>query len=184
MVDVLGSFYEELKTSNFIGGNEQVPFPRHDMSRIDWKVVAQLFVYGLQKHDYFPLFLSKCFLHYTIFGEENMTEILLIKGFLEFVSPEEKEILSKARIDLDDTEIQDVLDILSSYRCYTNPTKDNFESLLAEMSHLHIIQSPKYISNVFSEVLSLNASLCIPCYQLQKKSKKCMIRKHQHHERL
>lgn len=154
MIDVLGTFYEGLKTSNFFGGNEQVPLPRHDMSKEQWKAVARIIMYGVKRLNYVPLFISKCFILYTMFGEENLQKETLIQGFLEFVSVEEKDVLLKARNRFENVDMDELLDVLTEYKCYSNPTQSNFDNLLAEMSHLHIIQSPKYISNAFSEIFS------------------------------
>ena len=155
MKDIIGQFYHELQSSHFHGANEMVPAPRHDTNKEEWKAIARVIVYGLKKFDIMPLFISKSFLSYTLFGEENMTTNSFIEGFLDFVSAEEKNVFKSAQSNFpDDTE--ELLDILSLYKCFGLPTKENFDQLLSELAHLHLVQAPKYISNAFAEIFSAN----------------------------
>jgi len=154
MKDVISLFYEELKNSNLHGGNYMVPVPRHNCSRSQWMSIARIIVYGIKRLEYMPLFLSKCFFAYTLFGEENLKPETLISGLLEFVSLEEKDILEKARKDFEIVDKDELLDVLSGYKCFSNPTSGTIDTILAELAHLHLIQAPKYISTAFQEIFS------------------------------
>ena len=84
-----------------------------------------------------------------------MTTNSFIEGFLDFVSAEEKNVFKSAQSNFpNDTE--ELLDILSLYKCFGLPTKENFDQLLSELAHLHLVQAPKYISNAFAEIFSAN----------------------------
>ena len=93
MRDILTNFFNELSTGHFIGSIEKVPVPRHNMSNDNWKSVARVIVYGLKRLNFFPLFISKCFLIYTILGEIAAKDDILLEGFLNDVSYNERETL-------------------------------------------------------------------------------------------
>ena len=62
---------------------------------------------------------------------------------------DEKETIKETLSHFDESE--ELLDLLSSYRCFRKPTKDNIKNILAEIAHQEIIQKPRYVSNCFSQ---------------------------------
>ena len=52
-----------------------------------------------------------------------------------------------------DFDPKDVLDLLSSYNCYRNPTKENIRLTLEELAHQELLQKPQYIANVWNQEL-------------------------------
>lgn len=45
---------------------------------------------------------------------------------------------------------EELLDILSSYKCFKNPTKENISMIVSQLAHQELIQKPRYISNCWS----------------------------------
>ena len=122
-----------------------VPFPRHNVSRKQWISNGRIIVYSLKRLQYMPLFISRCFFVYTLFGEENLNQEIKVDGFLQFVSSEEKDILRKAKDDYQSVDEDELLDVLGAYKYFTKPSSKNITIIISKMAHLHLIQAPKYL---------------------------------------
>ena len=96
-------------------------------------------------------FFSKTFITYTLFGDDALSDELLKDGFLQFVSPEEKDVITSMLNEFVDGD-SELLDILSMYNCFRNPSPGNLRSILVEIAHQGLIQKPKYIHICFLEV--------------------------------
>ena len=79
---------------------------------------------------------------------------MLIQSFLQFVSIEDRNLLNNMMTSFDMKTIDDLLDILSLYKCKSKPTAENIRLLIVDLSHLIMIQQPKYISAAFVEVFN------------------------------
>ena len=53
-----------------------------------------------------------------------------------------------------DTNDDAVLEVLSSYKCYKNPTKENVKLIITQLAHQELVQKPKYISNCWKPIIS------------------------------
>lgn len=152
--DIICLFFNELKDSHMIGSQEKVPVVRHDMSSEQWKAVARILIYGIRV-GYYPLFLSEMFMAACCFGEDVVSEHLLINAFERYVSIEEKNLIKENLITFDDQD-EMIMDMLSSYNCYRGATSsETLKEIVKEVSHQEIIQKPRYISNCFSEIFRL-----------------------------
>ena len=146
--EVFCLFFKEFMPGNMIGFQEKVPSLRHDMTQCLWISIARILLYSL-RNDYFPLSLSPTFLVSTLFGDENVNPSMLLDSFQNYVSMDEKETIKETLSHFDESE--ELLDLLSSYRCFRKPTKDNIKNILVEIAHQEIIQKPRYVSNCFSQ---------------------------------
>jgi len=145
-------FFEDFFTSNSIGREEKVPTIRHDMGKEEWEAIGKMLVYLIKrKVDYFPLSLSSVFLVSLLFGESEIADIDLISSFKNNVSLDEKDLINNPNFD----EIKDdFIEMLSEYNCKSLPTKDNINELLVEIAHAELIQTPRYVSNCFGQILT------------------------------
>ena len=50
----------------------------------------------------------------------------------------------------------ELLQLLSFYKCYRTPTKDNLHAIIIELAHQETVQKPRYIANCFMEVMCTN----------------------------
>ena len=48
----------------------------------------------------------------------------------------------------------DVLEVLSSYKCYKNPTKENIELIITRLAHQELVRKPRYISNCWKPIIT------------------------------
>lgn len=153
--EVLSIFWQNVFTSLALGAKEKVPCIRHDFQKKGWEAVARLLVYGYTSTTYLPPSLSVAFIALCIFGEEQMSNDFLVKSFKLFVSEDEKvaiDICLNGGPEFDNSN-DDILEFLSSYKCFQNPTKENIKAIIFELAHQEIIQKPRYIANCWAPIV-------------------------------
>ena len=139
--------------SNTAGREDKVPCIRPDMTRKHWMAIARMIIYLLKwKVDYFPMGLLQAFLISTLFGDENLSDDLLIKSFKSYVSLEEKDLINSLNDDNFDKIKDGLIEMLSEYNNHKNLTCENFKEVLTETAHVEIVQKPRYISNCFQDL--------------------------------
>ena len=92
-----------------------------------------------------------------LFGEDSFLLHLLLDSFYKYVSKDEYETIKKYINDDDVSERavdQDVLDFLNSYKYFHFPRKEAMPKIIVELAYQEIIQKPKYISNVWSPIIT------------------------------
>ena len=112
-------------------------------------------MYGYARENYFPIHLSQAFVAATLFGEDSISSEFLFGAFQLYISCEEKETLLAAlagKLPLDD---EDLLDVLSNYKCYRRITRDNITQTVNELAQKELLQNPKYVIDCFSQSMSL-----------------------------
>ena len=117
------------------------------MSKIHWEAVARILLYGIRV-DYFPLQLSSAFLIGSLFGEQKITNKMYIESFKNYVTIDEKELIQDTLKEFNASE--ELLDLLSYYKCYRKPTEENIVDIFLELAHQELVQRPRYVSNCFS----------------------------------
>lgn len=117
--------------------------------------IARIIVFGFCEAKYFPIFLSKAFTASCLYGEEALTKECLLDSFYAYVSKDEQEIAKKCLKGEVGVADEDVLDMLSSYKCYRQPTQENIQAIIEELAHQELVQRPKYISMAWSVELKV-----------------------------
>ena len=130
---------------------EKVPSIRHDHQTCEWVSVTRILTFGFKEEGYFLLFLSRAFIATCLFGDDSITAECLLDSFEAYISKDEQETMNKCLSG--DFDPKDVLDLLSSYNCYRNPTKENIRLTLEELAHQELLQKPQYIANVWNQEL-------------------------------
>lgn len=153
--EVLSIFWQNFFTSLALGASEKVPCIRHDFQKKGWEAVARILVYGYTSTTYLPPSLSVAFIASCIFGEEQVSNDFLVKSFKLFVSEDEKQAID---IRLNggpefDSSNEDILEFLSSYKCFKTPTTENINAIIFELAHQEIIQKPRYIANCWVPIV-------------------------------
>lgn len=152
--EVLSLFWKDFAVALTIGATEKVPSIRHDYQRAQWQSVARIICFGFAEESYFPLFLSRAFITACLYGEDHLSKKCLIDSFMFYVSKDERETMMKCLEGSIDVDEEDVMDLLTSYKCFRRVTKENVTLIFEELAHQELIQKPKYIGNVWSEVLN------------------------------
>ncbi|CAC5425773.1 unnamed protein product [Mytilus coruscus] len=79
------------------------------------------------------------------FGEETVTSADLFNSFLHFVSQTDRHLIQAVlKDDLKGEDKDELLDLLESFQCSINPSKDNMKSIIDKIPHKELIQKPKY----------------------------------------
>lgn len=152
--EVLTSFWKECFSCLTVGAIEKVPTVRHDYQKGEWEAIGRIIVYGYSVVKYFPITLSPAFVATVFFGEESLTPDFLIESFKLYVSLDEREVLENSlKVDFNLSD-GDLLDLLSSFKCYKIPTKDNIFTILHELAHQEIVQKPRYIADCLSPIVN------------------------------
>ena len=146
--EVLSLFWREFSVGFSIGASEKVLSIRHDHEICEWVSVARILTFGFKEEGYFPLFLSRAFIATSLFGDNSITAECLLDSFKAYISKDEQEMMNKCLSGDFDPKDEDVLDLLSSYNCYRNPTKENIRLTLEELAHQELLQKPRYIADV------------------------------------
>jgi hexokinase len=93
-------------------------------------------------------------------GEDNIKEEELLESFSNYVNSDEREVLQKSLSDDLDCQDEDLLDFLSTYKCFRLPTRDTMRTILLELAHQEIIQRPRYIANCLARAIFRNEAHC------------------------
>ena len=76
-----------------VGAAEKISCIRHDFQKNEWEAVGRLFVYSFVRLGYLPLQLSPAFITTCLFGDEALTDDLLLDSFRFYLSSEERDTL-------------------------------------------------------------------------------------------
>lgn len=164
--EVLTSFWNECFSSLTVGAVEKVPCVQHDYQRSEWEALGRVIVYGYFVAKYFPIGLCRAFVCTMLFGEECLTPEFLIQSFKLYISVEDQKIVDKSLgADFDPSD-DDLLDFLSSLKCYRCPTEENIKCLMYELAHQEIVQKPRYIMDCLAPIVS--ALRVFPSFQTLK----------------
>ena len=161
--DVLTEFWFQFCQSLAIGASSKVPVIRHDYQKQEWQAIGRLLLYGYCREGIFPLTLSPAFISCCVLGEESISEEMLLESFGTYISADEKETMEyclENRETLSDNS-DDLMELLSSYKCYRLPNEENIQSIFCQLAHQELIQRPRYVANCWSPILrSLDTHDC------------------------
>ena len=152
--DILATFWQRMFSSLTVGDVVKVPCIRHDQQKTEWEAIGRVLVYGFQYAEYIPICLSPVFLASCLYGEESITKEELLTSFSYYVTADEREVLTKCLSGELDCQDDDLIELLSSYKCFKLPTKDNIKALLVELAHQEIIQKPRYVAHCWAPIIS------------------------------
>lgn len=152
--DCLTEFWSQFKDKCTTGASYKVPYLRHDFGQTKWEAIARLILYGWKKYGYFPIWLAPPFVEVAVCDNVLSSEAKVRDIFLDYISDLEKDVLSKALVDFDSVDFEDIIDALSSYNCRKIPTKANITSLIDEIAHKELIQEPMYVAKCFFPILN------------------------------
>ena len=133
-----------------------VPSVRHDMTKKHWEAVGRILLFGFRA-GHFPMRLSMAFLISALFGEDSLTDAVMINSFKRYITLDERESIENFEKgeSNDESLKEELIGTLDSYKTFSNPTKENLSSLLKELAHQELIQKPRYMANCFQNVLRL-----------------------------
>ena len=151
--EILTLFWQSFSSSLSVGAKEKVPSIRHDFQSSDWQAAARIIIFGYTTVKYFPINLSVAFVALCIFGEEKVPNDMLLESFKLYVSTDEKNVINVCLNRNFNSQDEDTLEFLSSYKCFHAPSEENINNIIFQLAHQEIFQRPKYIASCWSEIL-------------------------------
>ena len=160
--DVLTEFWFLFLQSLAIGASSKVPVIRHDYQQPEWKAIGRILLYGYCREGIFPLALSPAFISSCIFGEDSLSEEMLLDSFRMYISSDEKDTMDHCLANQENISgNSDLMELLSSYSCHRIPNEENIQSIFCQLAHQELIQRPRYVANCWSPILqSIKAYDC------------------------
>ena len=156
--DILSAFWSGLFKGHATGDTEMVPYLHHEFGATERAAIARIIVKGYNDVGYYPITINKAFMVSYVFGEQAVSEEMLFRSFLNFITYEERQTvkcsLSKDILDLDagGTD-EDILEILSNFNCKRLARNGKkLKELLTEVAHKELMQTPCYMREVFETV--------------------------------
>jgi len=83
--------------------------------------------YSINKLNYFPLTISIVFLTSVLFGDDKITNHMILSAFKNYISMEEKDMINEMLGNFNEENMGDLLDLLSDYHCRKKPTADSLK---------------------------------------------------------
>ena len=143
--EVLTSFWQQFFDSLAIGVLEKVPSIRHDHQKVQWVAIVKILIYGYIREKYFPISFSAAFIATCLFEEESLKRDDLIQSFRMYICDDERETFDKCMNKELSPNDDEVLELLSSYKCFRMPSEENIMSIFCEIAHQELVQKPKYV---------------------------------------
>ena len=124
---------------------------------IEWRIIDDdgteevgavgcVLTYGSKYCSYILVCLSPVFLASCLHGEDQVDEEELLASFSNYVTCDEREALKMSLSDNPDCQDPDLIDSLSTYKCFRLPPDKTIRTIIIELAHLELIQRPRYVS--------------------------------------
>ena len=144
--DALSAFYSAFENSCTVGEDERIPVIRHDYQYPEWEAIARILVKGFYQLNFFPAKLNQAFIIATLFGENEVSQDVLLNSFLSYLSRDERALVENAlRHSLNDEQSEEWLDFLDRFGCKQEPTPEQIRDTILEIAHKEQIQAGQYI---------------------------------------
>lgn len=143
--DVYAAFWTELLDHTAEGEDQRVPSLCPKWQEEEWKSIGRILLKGFQDHGYFPCRLSPAFAVSLIFGENEVSDDVLLESLLLFVSHSDRKLLTTAlKEDLSEEDRDELIDLLGHLDVTALPTQNNLKGILLKVAHKQLIQKPRY----------------------------------------
>ena len=88
---------------------------------------------------YIPLQLSPAFIMTCLFEDEALTNDFLLGSFRFYVSSDDRDIVANCIAGNVHPNDDELIDFLSSFKCYRNPTEQNIREIILKIAHQEIV---------------------------------------------
>ena len=151
--DVFSLFWKAFGDSMTIGERERVPYVRHDHFVSEWQAIGRILVQGYKMVSYFPMFLSRAFLAYCLFG--NVLDLVVMSSFKKYLSVDEEELVEHCiSPDVDKLQNDEIIDFLERFNCRSVLNESNCLKVITEIGKQELIQKPHIMLSTWQPILS------------------------------
>ena len=137
-----------------LGDVEKVPCIRHDLQTSQWEAICRVLTYGFKYCSYIAVGLSPAFLVSCLYGEDHVDEEELLASFSNYITSDGCEALQMSLSDNPDCQDCDLIDFLSTCKCFRLPTAQNIRKIILELAHQELLQRPRYIAECWAPVVA------------------------------
>ncbi len=88
-----------------------------------------------------------------MFEEESLTNHDLLQSFRIYISDDERETFDKCLNGELSPDNDEVLELLSSYKCYRIPNAENIKLIFSELAHQELIQKLRYVVHCWAPLI-------------------------------
>lgn len=148
--DTLSEFWNTFYDQCTLGTMAKVPCLRHDFGEKEWNAVGKTLLFGWQAQKYFPIRFAQPFIEQCLYGRVHSS---LQEHFLLHVSESEAATLKSALQDFDETDFEELLDVMVLHDSRKLPTKHTLPQMIEEMAHKELIQAPMFVCDCLQPVL-------------------------------
>ena len=152
--EVYTLFWNEFANSMTIRERERVPLVRHDHFVEEWNAIGRILVKGFESVSYFPLFISKAFLGYCLFGNQ-IPDMVFLESFQKYLSKEEEEMIKAVIENNSFSEDKDEFDdFLERFQCRSFVKEENLYRIILEIAKQELIQKPHLMISSWESVIT------------------------------
>ena len=120
----------------------------------EWNAIGRILVKGFESVSYFPLFISKAFLGYCLFGNQ-VPDMVFLESFQKYLSKEEEEMI-KAVIENNSfpEDKDDFDDFLERFQCRSFVKEEKLYRIILEIAEQELIQKPHLMISSWESVIT------------------------------
>lgn len=155
--DVYTSFWKEILDTRFLGDRERVPLVVHDYFVEEWASIGLILVKGFLDCGYFPLNLCKAFVVNGLFGDEGLSNKILLESFMKYISKTEEVLVESALTAGQTSSVFDddiFMNVLDKYRCRTRVSCMNVYAVFLELARQELVQKPYLMVCTWQNILT------------------------------
>ena len=154
MRDMLSEFWQTFYDNLCDGNAIKVPSLSPRMDNTKWKAVGCIISMGYYFEKYWPVELSPSFLKLALSGIETEKGDLL-QEYLSYLPDSESDLLSRALHNFEDVEIEELVEFFDDHGHVSMPSPDNIRTLVCDVAHKEMIQSPAYVAECWRDELQM-----------------------------
>ena len=152
--DIFSTFWQTVFCSYMLGDVEKVPCIRHDLQTSQCEAIGRVLTHGFKYCSYIPVGLSPAFLVSCLYGEDHVDEEELLASFSNYVTSDGREALKMSLSDNPNCQDCDLINFLSTCKCFRLPTAQNIRKIILELAHQELLQRPPYIAECWAPAVA------------------------------
>jgi hypothetical protein len=141
--DAYAFFWQMFMQCNAEGEHFRIPILDPDFGKDEWQAIGRILLKGYQDHRYFPVSLAPAFMVALVYGEDSVPPSILKESFLQFITPSERDAITKA-LAREDFDQNVLLDLLERTQCHRIPEAKELLPMILHVAHKEIIQESSY----------------------------------------
>jgi hypothetical protein len=144
--DMLSEYWESFYNTRCEGADLKVPVLSPSIDARRWRAVGSIIAMGYHVERYLPVRLAPSFLQYSLDGKADLDKGMLIEQYLRYLPDVDRKSISTALDDFEAAELEELIEFYESHGCRSMPSAKNVQTVIGEIAHKELIQSPSFIA--------------------------------------